>query len=112
RVTNNTAAPVRRGKVVCKLYYGIDIETISAVMRDAAQQTPGVLATPHAEVLLIDLGDSQLVFDVLFWCDSRRSDFVTTASEVRKALVAELLNAGITLPDQARQHIVVHTPKS
>ena len=81
-------------------------------MRDAAQQTPGVLATPHAEVLLIDLGDSQLVFDVLFWCDSRRSDFVTTASEVRKAPVAELLNAGITLPDQARQHIVVHTPKS
>jgi small-conductance mechanosensitive channel len=112
RVTNNTAAPIRRGKVVCMLYYGIDIDTINAVMRDAAQQTPGVLATPHAEVLLNDLGESQLVFDVLFWCDSRRSDFVTTASEVRKALVAALRSAGIALPDQARQHIVVHTPKS
>lgn len=112
RVTNNTAAPIRRGKVVCKLYYGIDIDAISAVMRDAAQQTSGVLATPHAEVLLNDLGESQLVFDVLFWCDSRRSDFVTTASEVRKALIAALLAAGVTLPDQARQHIVVHTPQS
>ncbi|HBM09557.1 MAG TPA: mechanosensitive ion channel protein MscS, partial [Pseudomonas sp.] len=57
-------------------------------------------------------GESQLVFDVLFWCDSRRSDFVTTASEVRKALVAALRSAGIALPDQARQHIVVHTPES
>ena len=112
RVTNNTAAPIRRGKVVCMLYYGIDIDAISAVMRDAAQQTPGVLATPQAEVLLVELGESQLIFDVLFWCDSRRSDFMATASDVRKSLVAALRSAGITLPDQARQHIVVHTPKS
>jgi len=112
RVTNNTAAPIRRGKVVCKLYYGIDIDAISTVMREATQQTAGVLATPEAEVLLIDLGESQLVFDVLFWCDSRRSDFVATASEVRKGLVVALRSAGITLPDQAQQHIVVHTPKT
>lgn len=112
RVTNNTAAPVRRGKVVCMLGYGIDIDAISAVMREAAQQTAGVLATPEASVHLIDLGESQLVFDVQFWCDSRRSDFVATASEVRKSLIAALRAARVTLPDEARQNVVLHTPKT
>lgn len=112
RVTNNTAAPVRRGKVVCMLSYGVDIDAVSALMRDAAQQTPGVLATPEASVRLVDLGESQLVFDVQFWCDSRRSDFVATASEVRKSLVVALRAAEVALPDQARQNLVLHTPKT
>ncbi|MCP9340067.1 mechanosensitive ion channel family protein [Stutzerimonas xanthomarina] len=112
RVTNNTAAPIRRGKVVCMLGYGVDIDAISAVMREAAQQTTGVLATPEASAHLIDLGESQLVFDVQFWCDSRRSDFVATASEVRKSLIAALRAARVTLPDEARQNVVLHTPKA
>lgn len=110
RVTNNTAAPVRRGKVVCMLSYGVNIDAVSTLMRDAAQQTPGVLATPEASVRLVDLGESQLVFDVQFWCDSRRSDFVATASEVRKSLVAALRAAEVALPDQSRQNVVLHTP--
>lgn len=112
RVTNNTAAPIRRGKVVCTLGYGIDIDATSQVMCQAAQDTPGVLATPPASVQLSELGTAELVFDVEFWCDSRRSDFVMTASQVRKALVVALRAAGVALPDQARQHLVLHAPKS
>lgn len=112
RVTNNTAAPIRRGKVVCTLNYGIDIEAASQVMCQAAQDTPGVLSTPPASVQLSHLGPAELVFDVEFWCDSRRSDFVMTASQVRKALVVALRAAGVALPDQARQHLVLHAPKN
>lgn len=112
RVTNNTAAPIRRGKVVCRLSYGIDIDAISVVMRDAAQGTAGVLAEPPASVRLGELGQSELMFDVQFWCDSRRSDFVATASEVRKSLIAALRAANVALPDQARQNVVLHTPGS
>lgn len=110
RVTNNTAAPIRRGKVVCSLGYEIDIGKISHIMRDAAQATAGVLATPEASVRLSNLGQTELVFDVEFWCDSSRSDFVITASEVRKALVEALRAADVSLPDQARQNVVLHTP--
>lgn len=111
RVTNNTAAPIRRGKVVCALGYDVDIEATTQLMCQAAQHTPGVLATPPASVRLNDLGTAELVFDVEFWCDSRRSDFVITASEVRKGLVAALRAAGVALPDQAKQHVVLHAPK-
>lgn len=99
RVTNNTAAPVRRGKVVCTLGYSVDIDTVSALMRDATQHTSGVLATPEATVQIVDMTATHLVFDVQFWCDSRRSDFVATASEVRKSLVATLRDAGVKLPN-------------
>ncbi|MFL9812187.1 mechanosensitive ion channel family protein [Stutzerimonas sp. VN223-3] len=112
RVTNNTAAPIRRGKVICSLGYEIDIGTISHVMREAAQATAGVLATPEASVRLSNLGQTELVFDAEFWCDSSRSDFVITASEVRKALVEALRAAGVSLPDQARQNVVLHAPDS
>ena len=109
RVTNNTAAPIRRGKVVCALGYEVDIDTVVPIMCRAAQHTPGVLDTPSASVTLRELGSTELVFDVEFWCDSRRSDFVFTASEVRKALVAALRAAGVALPDQAKQNVVLHT---
>lgn len=112
RVTNNTAAPVRRAKVVCRLSYGIDIEATSTLMLDAARHTPGVLAEPPVAIRLSELGPSELIFDVQFWCDSRRSDFLTTASEVRKSLVGALASAGVELPDQAPQEIVLHTPDS
>lgn len=109
RVTNNTAAPIRRGKVVCALGYEVDIDTVVPIMCRAAQHTPGVLDTPSASVTLRELGSTELVFDVEFWCDSRRSDFVFTASEVRKALVAALRAAAVALPDQAKQNVVLHT---
>ncbi|WP_254621301.1 mechanosensitive ion channel family protein [Stutzerimonas stutzeri] len=32
RVTNNTAAPIRRGKVVCTLGYEVDIEAVTRIM--------------------------------------------------------------------------------
>lgn len=108
RVTNNTAAPIRRGRVICRLGYGVDIDAVSALMRDATQGTAGVLADPPASVWLNELGQTELFFDVQFWCDSRRSDFVTTASQVRKSLVAALRAADVELPDTASQNIVIH----
>ena len=110
RVTNNTAAPVRRGKVVCRLSYGIDTDAVSDLLRDATQRTAGVLADPAASVWLIELGQTELLFEVQFWCDSRRSDFIATASKVRKSLIAALRAADVGLPDSARQHIVLHSP--
>jgi small conductance mechanosensitive channel len=110
RVTNNTAAPVRRGKVICRLGYGIDTDEVSTLVRGAAQNTRGVLAEPPASVWLIELGQTELIFEVQFWCDSRRSDFVATASEVRKSLIAALRAANVGLPDSVRQNIVLHSP--
>lgn len=109
RVTNNTAAPVRRATVQCRLGYEVEIATIMPLLRETAQRTAGVLGEPQATVQLVELGQPQLLFEVQFWCDSRRSDFVATASQVRVDLVRALREHGVTLPDEAVQNIALHT---
>jgi small-conductance mechanosensitive channel len=110
RVTNNTAAPVRRASVQCRLGYEVDVTTIMPLLRETAQQTPGVLAEPAATVQLLELGQPQLLLEVQFWCDSRRSDFVATASQVRIGLLQALRAQHVTLPDEAVQTIALQTP--
>ena len=46
-----------------------------------------------------ELGRDDVVMEARFWTDSRRSDFVATASAVRHAVVAALRDAGVRLPD-------------
>lgn len=99
RIINNTADPVRRGSVELFLGYDQDLKRAVAAMRDAAQAAAGVLDEPAASVRVRDLGQDGIVVEVRFWCDSRRSEFVSTASNVRAELVVALTAAEIGLPD-------------
>lgn len=106
RVTNNTASPVRRASVTLYLGYEADLRRASEVARDATLRTPGVLGEPPPVVRIQELGPDDIVVDVRFWADSRRSDFVATQSSVRAALVDALRRAGIALPDPDVRHLV------
>lgn len=99
RVTNNTAAPVRRASVRLFLGYEEDLQRAMAVARTAAQRSEGVLQEPGPSVRVRELGPDDVVLEVRVWADSRRSDLVATQSNVRAALVEELRAAGIGLPD-------------
>ncbi len=46
-----------------------------------------------------DLGANHIAVEIRFWTDSRRSDYVATASLVRSAIVDALRAAGVSLPD-------------
>lgn len=107
RVTNNTAAPVRRAQVVCYLAYDVDVQRVLAVLTEATGRADGVIAEPPPVVWLRDLGQGELAFEVLFWCDSRRSDFLLTASRVRANLIDALRAAGIALPDPGGRNVVL-----
>lgn len=101
RITNNTASPVRRARAQLFLGYETDLKRASEVARDAAAQIKGVLAEPPVTIRVGELGETDLVLEVRFWTDSRRSDFVTTRSAVRVAVVEAFQSAGIRLPDPA-----------
>jgi len=106
RLTNNTAAPVRRGSVEFPLGYDSDLRTAIETVCRAAQGTPGVLEDPPASVRVRDLGPDDILLEARFWTDSRRSDFLSTSSAVRASLVEALKAAGIGLPDPDVRHIV------
>lgn len=99
RITNNTAAPVRRGSVELFLGYDSDLRGAVEVVRAATQATDGVLPDPAASVRVRQLGQDDIVLEARFWTDSRRSDFMATSSEVAGSLVSALKEAGIGLPD-------------
>lgn len=111
RVTNNTAAPVRRGTVLLYLGYDADLDLATDVIQSAVQSSDGVLDSPPASVRIRELGQSDITVDARFWADSRRSDFVATASSVRRAIVAALDEVGVSLPDaQVRVVLTGSTP--
>lgn len=110
RVTNNTANPVRRGRVTLYLGYDADLERALDVARTAAQGAEGVLDTPPASAVVATLGQDDVLVEVRFWSDSRRSDVVATSSAVQRACVAALRAAGIGLPDPDLRLLALRDP--
>lgn len=99
RVTNNTASPVRRGKVDMAVGYDTDLRNATALLLRAAHGVEGVLDDPPPSVRVRELEDDSIRIEVRFWTDSRRSDYVATASRVRQAVVELFRREGIALPD-------------
>ena len=110
RVTNNTESPVRRGTIEVPLGYESDLKTAVKTVREAAQKADGVLDEPATSVRVRELKQDDIILEARFWTDSRRSDFVSTASHVRASVIEAFKAAGIGLPDPdvrilvSRQH--------
>ncbi len=107
RITNNTANPVRRGSVEMFIGYDSDLRTAVNVMESAAQTAEGVLKEPKPSVRVHTLGADDIILDVRFWTDSRRSDFILTASSVREKVIQKLKEAGIGLPNPAERKLIL-----
>jgi small conductance mechanosensitive channel len=105
RVTNNTAAPIRRGSVTFYLGYTVELARATAVIYQATQAAEGVLPTPPVFVWISELGQNEIAVEARFWTDSRRADFIATASNVRRAVLAALKEAGIPLPDPSARTV-------
>lgn len=106
KLTNNTASPVRRARVKLFLGYDVDLREAEEVVRSAAAATQGVLQEPPVSVRVHDLGQDDLVLEIRFWTDSRRSDFVLTRSAVRAKVLEAMRRAGLPLPDPDVRFVV------
>lgn len=98
RIVNNTADPIRRGNVVIRAGYDLDLETALPILRAATADAPGVIER-SVNVRLEDLGADDLLLNLSFWSDFRRSDFQDTCSAVRTHLLRAMPGAGISFPE-------------
>jgi small-conductance mechanosensitive channel len=105
RIINNTAHPIRRGSVTAYLGYEEDLGLAIRTLVTAVHRAEGVSTDRSGEVRVKDLGKDSILLEATFWTDSRRSDFSETACNVRRAIVAALVDAGIGLPDPDRRVI-------
>ena len=99
RVTNNTAAPVRRAAVEVPVGYGTDLKTAEDALLRAAKTVAAVLDAPEPSVRLRELGPADVLMELRFWTDSRRADLLATTSSVRRAVVQAFRETGIALPE-------------
>ena len=95
RVTNNTAAPVRRASILVTLDYSADLARAARALLAAARSAEGVLEIPPPSTLFREMEHNTVGIEVRFWTDSRRSDFLATSSNVRLALADALVREGI-----------------
>ena len=112
RLMNNTAAPVRRAAVTLPLGYDQDLKNAISAFIAASERTAGVLQDPPPAVRVRELGPDDILLDVNFWTDSRRSDFSATTSAVRQALVEEAKRSGIGLPEPNVRAILPKDPET
>lgn len=112
RIINNTADPVRRGKVEAWVGYDVDLRQAAEVARNAVGEAKGVLEAPPPMVRVDELGQDDMILEITFWTDSRRADYKNTASAVRCAVVAAFKAAGIGLPQPDVRLLAPHEPQS
>lgn len=99
RLVNNTADPVRRGKITAWVGYDADLRAAVEAALGAAAKASGVLENPSPAVRVDDLGQDDIALEITFWTDSQRSDYKNTASAVRSSVVEAFRDAGVGLPD-------------
>jgi small-conductance mechanosensitive channel len=107
RVTNNTASPLRRASVFVYLDYRQDLERALSVILEVVTGVHGVAADPAPSMRLRDLTPDHMQIESRFWTDSRRTDFMNTASAVRVAIVKALKKEGIALPDPDERRVML-----
>ena len=112
RVTNNTAAPVRRASVEVPVSYGTDLARAELALLSVAGSVAGVLATPEPSVRVRQLGPSDMVLELRFWTDSRRADQLATTSVVRRRVVEAFRDAGLPLPEPDLRRVELQSAPS
>jgi small-conductance mechanosensitive channel len=112
RVTNNTAAPIRRTSVEVPVAYGTDLARAEQALLSAAEGVADVLPTPEPSVRVRLLGTADMVLELRFWTDSRRADLLATTSVVRRRVVEAFSAAGLPLPDPDLRRVELHSDRS
>jgi len=109
-IKNLTANPKMRGKVEIGIGYDNDIRSAQTLALDIANQQNAVLSDPPAQVLIKNLGSSTINFVLYFWVNSEQHSPLKVASQLMRELVNEFTKQNISMPDEARERIILTDP--
>lgn len=103
-VTVNTAFENRRLEYDVGIGYGDDIDTARALILEAVNETPGVLASPTADALVVDLADSTVNIRARWWVNPpHRADVLDLQDRVLTNIKNKLTESGIDMPFPTQQ---------
>ena len=104
-IRNYTSNPNRRDDFVVGIGYDDPIQRAQQLALDVLRNHPAVLDDPEPWVLVDRLGAATVDLRVYYWIDSSQYSYFKVRSAVIRLVKAVLQEAGIALPDSAREVI-------
>jgi small conductance mechanosensitive channel len=105
---NFTSNPNRRVDFVVGIGYDDPITKAQAVAMSVLNDHAAVLKDPEPWVLVDSLGASTVNLRVYFWLDGKKHSWLKVQSAVIRLTKGALQEAGISLPDEAREILFPH----
>jgi small conductance mechanosensitive channel len=97
-IVNLTRLGPRRTRVTVGIDYRDDHDAAREVLLEAVRSAPGVAAEPAPEVLVTELGESSVDFEVAFWSAPDMPSVRRTRDAVLRACKSAVEAAGMTIP--------------
>jgi small conductance mechanosensitive channel len=107
-IRNFTSNPNRREDFTVGIGYEDSISFAQDVVLKVLAEHPAVLAEPEPLVLVENLGSSTVNLRVYFWLDGARHSWAKVKSSVIRLTKRAFQDAGISLPDEAREVTFPH----
>lgn len=97
-LVNLTGGGKRRSRVMIGIDYRDDHDEARRVIQTAVASVEGVLVTPAPQVLLTELGDSSVNFEVMYWTTPHIREVRQVQDRVLSAAKSAIDAAGLTIP--------------
>lgn len=107
-ITNYTANPNRRSDFVVGIDYNASVMQVQAIIDQVLKQHPAVLKKPDPLVLVDTLGAATVNLRIYFWYDATQYAPIKVRSSLMRLTKRALTDAGISMPDEAREVIFPH----
>ncbi|HAY78521.1 MAG TPA: mechanosensitive ion channel protein [Planctomycetaceae bacterium] len=95
-IENVTHHETRRVDVSVGVDYSADLQTVREVLLRAVEGLDGVLGDPSPVVVLAELGDSAVVWQIRVWCQT--GDYGSVKERVNESVKLQLDAANINIP--------------
>ncbi len=102
-IHNYTANPQTRGHFIVGIGYDADPNTAQVLGLEVLQSMPSILKDPEPQILIDSLGASTYDLKVYFWTNTHDFSLVKVASLSMKKIIKAYEDAGISMPDSARE---------
>jgi len=109
-ITNYSAHPTRRIDMLVGVSYDDDIETVRSTIRELVEADERILAEPACQIVVAELGESSVDFNVRPWVDT--DNYWPVKFDLTEKIKTRFDEVGISIPFPQRDiHIVAGEAK-
>lgn len=108
-IRNLTANPNIRSSVDIGVGYDVDLNQAQSIAMEIMQSHAAILDEPEPQTLIDSLGASTFNLRLYFWVNSEINSPLKVASIIMKQLVQAYLDNKISMPDDARERIILNS---